>query len=95
LAIDSQIDAYDLITQRGILSSNLSRSMGNGWLMVLRPASMARKALSGGGTMGKTPELCSRALWCRVLCEVSSYRRGVQRETNLWWFSVAGATGGW
>jgi hypothetical protein len=63
--------------------------------MVHRPASMARKALSGGGTMDKLLELCSRALWCRVLCDVSSYGRGVQRETHLWGFSVAGATGGW
>jgi hypothetical protein len=30
LAADSKIDAYDLITRRGILSSNLSHSTGNG-----------------------------------------------------------------
>jgi hypothetical protein len=95
LVIDSMIDAYDLITQRGILSSNLSRSMGNGCLTVLRPASTTRKALSGGGAMGRALELRSRALPCRVLCDISSYECGIRRETHLRGFSVAAVTGGW
>jgi hypothetical protein len=35
LVVDSKIDAYDLITQRAILSSNLSHSMGNKRVTVL------------------------------------------------------------
>jgi hypothetical protein len=62
--------------------------------MILRSASTVRKALSGGGAMGRAPELRSRVLQCRVLCDVSSYEHGVRRETHLKGFSVAGATGG-
>jgi hypothetical protein len=72
LVVDSKIDAYDLITQRAILSSNLSHSMGNERVTVLQPASTTRKAPSDGGAMGRLPELRSRALRCRVLCDVSS-----------------------
>jgi hypothetical protein len=92
LAIDSKIDAYDLITRRGILSSNLSCSTGNERLTVLQPASTTCKAPSGGGTMGRLSELRSHALRCRVLCDVSSYGHDVRWETHLRGYSVAGAT---
>jgi hypothetical protein len=95
LAVDSKIDAYDLITQRGILSSNQSRLIGNKRLMVIRAASTTRKVPSGSGAMGRAPELRSRALQCRVLCDVSSYGRSVRWETHLRGFLAAGATGVW